>query len=175
MVAFWLMPASDEAAFFNSLVARVAAEHDAPVFESHLTLYAGRLQTERAVKLLHSIECPQRYDLQVERVGSSDKFTKTLFVQFRVAPELQLLSKSISETVNSERSYELNPHLSLLYKELPPEKKAELVGTIRIPFQHITFDRLQVISGNDQTATRSDVESWRPFAVRDLKRASQNS
>lgn len=175
MVAFWLMPAHDEAAFFESLIARLAAEHDAPVFEPHLTLYVCQMPAESAVKVLHSIQLPQSYDLEVERVGYSEEFTKTLFVQFRAAPQSQQLSDSLCAAVNGGRSYELKPHLSLLYKALPHEVKAELARTIRIPFQRIRFDRLQVIAGNDHVSTRSDVESWRTLAARDLTPAPRHS
>ncbi len=175
MVAFWLMPARREAAFLVSLVARLAAQHDAPVFEPHLTLYAGQIAAEGAVKVLNSIQLPQSCDLHVERVDSSEKFTKALFVQFRAAPELQQLSNSLRAAVNGDRSYKLNPHLSLLYKEMPHEAKADLARTISIPFQHISFDRLQVIAGNDRASTRSDVESWQTLAARDLTPTAQHS
>ncbi len=175
MVAFWLMPARGEAAFLDSLVAKLAAEHDAPVFKPHLTLYAGQMPAEGAVKVLNSIQLPQSYDLQVERVDSSEIFTKTLFVQFCAAPELQQLSDSLRAAVKGDRSYELKPHLSLLYKALPHEVKADLAKTIRIPFQHLRFDRLQVIAGNDHVSTRGDVESWRTLAARDLTLAPRHS
>jgi len=175
MVAFWLMPARREASFLVSLVVRLAAQHDAPLFEPHLTLYAGQIAAEGAVKVLNSIQLPQSCDLHVERVDSSEKFTKALFVQFRAAPELQQLSNSLRAAVNGDRSYKLNPHLSLLYKELPHEAKAELARTISIPFQHISFDRLQVIAGNDRASTHSDVESWQTLAARDLTPTAQHS
>ena len=150
MVAFWLMPARREASFLVSLVARLAAQHDAPVFEPHLTLYAGQIAAEGAVKVLNSIQLPQSCDLHVERVDSSEKFTKALFVQFRAGPELQQLSNSLRGGV-------------------------KLARRISIPFQHISFDRLQVIAGNDRARTRSDVESWKTLAARDLTPTAQHS
>ncbi len=88
---------------------------------------------------------------------------------------MQQLSNPLRGGVNGDRGYKLNPHLSLLYKEMPYEAKAELARTISIPFQHISFDRLQVIAGSDRASTRSDVESWQTLAARDLTPTAQHS
>ncbi|MBA2744362.1 MAG: hypothetical protein H0U43_08685 [Chthoniobacterales bacterium] len=168
MVAFWLMPAVHEAALLDSLVRRLVEEHSAPVFEPHLTLFAGKIAAQPALHALRTVRVRPLYELRVERIGYSDEFTKTFFIQFCHSAELQQLSDALSSSVSASGSYELNPHLSLLYKKLPRRTKAKLASVISVPFRQVNFDRLQVVAGNDHTAQGEDVASWKTLAVRRL-------
>ena len=41
IVAYWLTPAEPARSFFASTIAELAARFDAPIFEPHVTIYAG--------------------------------------------------------------------------------------------------------------------------------------
>lgn len=175
MIAFWLMPAAEDAAFFDQLVRRLAREHDAPLFEPHVTLHASDIAAETAIQVLRDVSLPEACELHVEGIDHSEKYTKTLFVQFRSAPELQQLSNGFRAGSNVDSNYELNPHLSLLYKQLPGDARAQLASSITMPFETVRFDRLLVIAGPDHTHGSSDVESWQTLAARQLARKAQTS
>lgn len=169
MVAFWLMPSAETADFFASLIRTLAVEQDAPVFDAHLTLYAGRIDEAAAIAALHVAPTSETYELVVEGIDHSGKFTKTVFVQFRASTELQQLSDALRELVNGARDYQLNPHLSLIYKDLPESARFDLARTLTMPFERVTFDRLRVIAAHDDTTSREDVESWRVLAESSLR------
>src|SRR5438874_13769237 len=85
LLAYWLIPSADCKRSFEQTIRSLAAECDAPVFEPHVTIYAGagggvdspgRI-LEEAVRDAGSVVAPM--SLCVERVGFSEKFTKTLF------------------------------------------------------------------------------------------------
>lgn len=169
MIAFWLMPAAQEAAFFEELVRRLAREHDAPLFEPHVTVHACEIAAAGAIQVLRDVALPEACELQVEGIDHTDTYTKTLFVQFRSTPKLQELSNSF-RAGSKVSNYEMNPHLSLLYKQLPRDVRAHLASSITVPFKTARFDRLQVITGPNPTNRSSDVESWQVLAARQLVR-----
>ena len=167
LLAYWLIPSADHKRFFEETIRSLAARFDAPVFEPHVTIYAGQTAgvdspgriIEEAVSSVEGVGEPMT--LRVERVGFSEKFTKTLFVEFADSPQLSAISESIKRLSSAPREYELKPHLSLIYKDLSEAEKRALAQTITIPFSEVAFDEIKAITGPAQTSTREDVEAWR--------------
>ena len=168
VIALWLMPAVEEAAFLAALVRRLAIEQDAPLFEPHLTVYAGQIEPAAAVSALREIKVAGSYASRVERVACAEKFRKTVFVQLAPSAELQQLSDALCRSSKCRNGYELNPHVSLIYKEMPEPAKVTIARAVELPFESISFDRLKVITGPDRTECRADVESWCTLAERTL-------
>ena len=100
----------------------------------------------------------------------SAKFTKTLFVQFAPSPELAQLSEDLRRASVSRNDYELNPHLSLIYKEMDEEMKRRLANSITLPFTEVTFDGVKAIISPAEIKKREDVETWRVVAEQKLAR-----
>jgi hypothetical protein len=57
--------------------------------------------------------------------------------------------------------YRLDPHLSLLYKTLPPITTADLCRTQEIPKGPYRFDRLRVIETETPLARPEQIARWR--------------
>lgn len=150
------------------MIRTLAAEHDAPMCEPYVTLSAGGLDAERALVVSRELVLPPGLELNVEAIGHSEQFTKTLFVQFHRSPELQQLSDAIQARADGGSTYELNPHLSLIYKDMAERTRADIAATLKLPMQRMRFDRVKVITGPDHTKTRDDVEAWQTIAERPL-------
>jgi hypothetical protein len=99
--------------------------------------------------------------LEIERIDFSEKFTQTLFVQFKPTGELKELSAVVARGLGRNSAFELNPHLSLLYQHLPNEEKAELARTILLSDKSIRFDAIKAIVSPSEIKSRADLESWR--------------
>ena len=168
IVAFWLMPAAAEREFFDGVIADLARRFDAPVFEPHVTLFAGKMEEAAAVKLMQHFKVRESVQLQIDEIEASEKFTKTLFVQFEQAASATALARSIKNGARTDGDYRFNPHLSLLYADVSDEVKAELATSITIPFHHVTFDSLKVIVTPARIRTRAEVESWRTIGQQAL-------
>lgn len=166
-IAFWLLPAAGAREIFERLIAELAERCDAPKFEPHVTIWGGDLVARRASAILQTISAREPIELEIERVDFSEEYTKSLFVQFGSSPAIGSLAAEIQQACGGE--YELNPHLSLLYKEIPAAEKAELARTIKIPFQHVRFDTAKAIQTPHPIHTREQVEAWRTFGSRQLK------
>ena len=169
MVAFWLMPAREEREFFKALIDLLCVRFDAPEFEPHITLFAGAdLEPERAVQVLHELPVGQAIKLSIARISFSDEFTKTLFTEFRSSAKAAALSSAIRTATGSKSDYQLSPHLSLVYKDLPSRQKAEVARSLAMPFEITTCDAIKVITGNAATSGPEDVASWNTLAERRL-------
>jgi 2'-5' RNA ligase len=164
LLAYWLIPAEPQRSLFKQLIETLAAQHDAPVFAPHVTIFAnesggvdspGRILEEAAGGISEPII------LRVERVAFSEKYTKTLFVEFADSPQLSAISEAVQRLSSAPHEYELNPHLSLIYKHLGEAEKQALAQTITIPFSEIAFDEIKAITAPAQTKKRTDVEAWR--------------
>ena len=169
MIGYWLIPAEPHRTELAEIVRALAATHDAPVFEPHVTLYSNDSDKESARVLLDQIARQHRaVELAVGGVDHSEKFTKTLFLQFENTPEAQQLSEAIRAHSASEKQYEFDPHLSLIYVELPADTKLAEARAIHDRFERVRFDALAAIEFPRPIKSRADVEAWRTIATATL-------
>ena len=166
LIAFWLLPAAPARQFFRSLIVELAARFDAPVFEPHLTLLGGIANHERALRALREVSVKTRCELRIEGVHFSERFTQTLFVRFYLSDELRRLSRVFAQALDLESGDDFDPHVSLLYKDMPVADKKELAGWIKISFEQASFEGLKLIAHPPTITTRADVEAWREIDQR---------
>ena len=135
-----------------------------------MTIHVGADQADAAEKTIRETahQCkPVR--LTPLGIDHSAEFIKTLFVQFAMSAELRKINGIIRETANDSAKYELEPHLSLLYKNLAAATRSELAASITVPFSEIPFDSLQAIRCVSPTKTGADVKAWELIASRTLR------
>jgi hypothetical protein len=101
-------------------------------------------------------------------IDQSDEFIKTLFVQFAMTAELRKINDMIREAANDSSQYELNPHLSLLYKNLAAQTRRELAASINVPFSEVTFDAIKAVRCVSPAKSGADVEAWHVVAAASL-------
>ena len=101
-------------------------------------------------------------------IDQSDEFIKTLFVRFAMSAELRKINDMIREAANDSSQYELNPHLSLLYKNLAAPTRRELAASIKVPFSEMTFDAIKALRCVSPTESGADVEAWHVVAAGSL-------
>lgn len=162
IITYWLCPTEPARTHLTEVINELAARFDAPAFEPHVTLYVTNAGQERPAEVLAKV-LPGRQPgrLSALRLGYSDKFTQTLFVRFAPDADLARLSEDLRRASASPGDYELNPHLSLLYKAMAPETKRELADSITLPFADVSFDIVKAVLSPARIESREDVESWR--------------
>jgi hypothetical protein len=165
MITYWLCPAEPARSHFAALIRELAGRFDAPVYEPHVTIYVTGAKGQRPGEILGKVLPKQRaYCLRVTALDYSDKFTQTLFVRFGRDAGLARLGDDLRRMSASQSDYELNPHLSLLYKTMNPKTKRALAGSIRLPFGDATFDTVKAVLSPGRIESPEDVESWRVVA-----------
>lgn len=156
LVVLWLAPAEPVRSFFQEMIDRLAREQNTPSFAPHLTLGPGS-----AAQLANVTAAPLK--LPVRTLACSEQFTKTLFVRFVETPELAALRDSLGMEAAG-----YDPHLSLLYKEMPLAEKEQLASSISLPFTSVTFDLIEAIRCPDEPVTPENIPSWETLASQPL-------
>jgi 2'-5' RNA ligase len=169
VIAYWLIPSEPAYSFFQRIINDLARRYDAPVFEPHVTIHVGADRADAAENALGEAarEC-KLIGLTPLGIDQSDKFIKTLFVQFAMSAELQEINDMIREAANDSSQYQLNPHLSLLYKNLATGPRRELAASINVPLFEVTFDAIKAVRCVSPTESGADVEAWCVVAAASL-------
>jgi hypothetical protein len=156
--------------FFQALVSDLAARYDAPPFQPHLTLIGSDFHDAFDFSRLDEIQTPAAIELQIDSIQFSEKYTKTLFVRFQPHAELTALRAAVARAIGEDASDDYDPHVSLIYKTMPAEKKAELARNIELPFERVPFDAIKAVAVPEKIETAADVEAWRDVWQRRLVR-----
>ena len=169
VIAYWLIPAEPARSFFQRTINDLASRYDAPLFGPHVTIHVGLKRAAAAESaLLEAGRICKVINLKALESGHSSEFIKTLFVRFALNTELRQLNEIIRNAAQNSFPYELQPHLSLLYKKMPAVARHELADSIKVPFSEVAFDALQAVRCISPTQSRADVEAWRLVVTREL-------
>jgi len=166
VIAYWLIPTQPARSFFQQLINDLARRYGAPPFEPHVTVHVGANDADVAQSAISEAARSCKINLKPLRIGQSSEFIKTLFVQFAFNTGLHQLSEMIRKTADDSSEYELKPHLSLLYKEMPASARRELADSIKVPFSEVQFNALKAVRCISPTQNRADVEAWRIVAAK---------
>jgi 2'-5' RNA ligase len=169
VIAYWLIPAEPAHSFFRGVIDELAHRYSAPVFEPHLTIHVGPNRKDAVEKALSKVAYAcEGIALHALDVSHSAEFIKTLFVQFALNTKLRRLHQSIRNAASNSSTYQLKPHLSLIYKKLSAQRRRMLARSIKIPFSEVIFDSIKVVRCVSPTQNRADVETWRVVAATEL-------
>ena len=169
ITTYWLCPAEADYAYFAQLIRDLAGRFDAPIFQPHVTLYVTSRQKENPQAVLDKVLPAHRpVRLKVSGLDHSEEFTKTLFVQLGDREQLVRLSEDLRRASVVQNDYQLNPHLSLLYKTMDEKTRRELANSIRIDVTEIRFDSVKAVISPAEIRERSDVEAWQVVDERKL-------
>lgn len=169
-VSFWLVPAETDKIFFENLIKQLAQKYHAPVFTPHVTIYFGAYPpTSCLADLIQAATVGiQPFSLRIDRLLSTNQFTKTFFVQFQSKSVLTNLSATLRNASSQASGFTLDPHLSLVYQSLAPAQKQDLLNQVNLPMPEVYFDQVWAIATPEQVQTREDVESWQVLATQKL-------
>jgi 2'-5' RNA ligase len=160
--SFWLIPAEAERPFLQQTITRWAERWDAPPFIPHVTLYVAELLPAEAplALLAAAAQDVPPFSLAVQGTAMTAQFTKSLFLELEETAPLLTLHRRLAEAVKRPSGYQLDPHLSLLYRRLPAAEKEALLADFTPP-PRIHFDQVRAVATGDKTRTPADVAAWR--------------
>ena len=170
MIAYWLIPSAPRRNFFSTLITELAQRFDAPIFEPHLSIFVEPASDAHARRVIREVAADfGQIRMSVVGVRFSEEFFKTVFVQFSVSAAVTQLSAAIQSRSVHAGAFHIDPHLSLIYKNMSPDDKNKLAGSLRLPFDEVMFDSVAAINVPNGAKTRAGVESWETVAERRLK------
>jgi hypothetical protein len=146
----------------------LAIELKAPRFEPHLTICSGPdTKTVRAaLKMIRN----EAVRLRVRGPSAGGDYTKSLFIRFTTTSVLDDLNRQLRRAARLPASALRDPHVSLLYANMPLPSKKELARTIHLPFREVIFDSIKIVRCNSSTRTPADIRGWRVLSTKKLTR-----
>jgi hypothetical protein len=164
-ISYWLVPAEPDRQQLGQVIRELARRTDAPVFDPHVTLYSGPASSlKHASAIVRSVTRDvAALSLRTTGISHSEQFTKTLFIECETHPAIAAMSEAFKQQSEPSLDYELKPHVSLLYANVPERVRQKLAGELLMP-PAIRFDCVRAVLTGTQTKTRQDVEAWRAIA-----------
>ena len=134
MLMAWLMPAAGPVRdHLAATIDRLAAEHDAPRFEPHITM-AGLFQSDQgsAVQTLTSLAADARpFEVRFAATGYEQAYFRALYLRAEPSPQLTALHEA-ARAAWALVSRRYRPHLSLLYADIAGEHKRAIIDALGI-------------------------------------------
>ena len=158
--AVFLTPAADDFAYAQLLMAEVGAAYDASPFEPHVTLHSGPYTALPPLReaLTAAIAGVPPFSLRVKGIGWSAAYFRTLFVEFEETPQLRAIHERLRRG-GGDTGYEFNPHLSLLYRDMPSTEK-EALARVHLERDEFRFDAVKIVVPRNLRAGWRDTGRW---------------
>ena len=162
-VAVFLTPAAEDFRYADGIIGELSARLDAPLFDPHLTVCSGLCADPG---LLKGVVAEAAHELaplilRIRRIGCSEEFFRTLYIEFEPDPLLTGLRERVAGLVERPDNGGFLPHLSLLYREMPLAEKEALVQGLNLDRTALIFDRLKVVTPSNIQEGWRDTRSWK--------------
>ena len=161
-IAFCLVPDRAAHSRLSRIIDNLARELDAPPFEPHVTLYVGERAAEDNIEaMLAGVAASMGpVDLTARATGHTEALFKTLFVEFEADARPHALYRALRAGLARQVDYNLQPHLSLIYKVLPEAKRRELAAHYDLCGQRIVFDHIAAVRPAGEDDHWMDIRGW---------------
>ena len=155
MVSIWLIPAPEDAQYIQAIINNLAATYEAPVFDSHCTLYSPTDLPAAELKqiLEQSANNMKSFYVKKAAISHTENIWKTIFIELLRSPELEQLQQAVISQFPKGQPYEFLPHISLLYKEIPDKKKEDIIRNLQVK-NSFKMDKIAAVR------TGPNVDNW---------------
>jgi len=157
----WLVPAAGpERDRLAAVIAELAARHGGPVFAPHVTM-AGVVEAEPdalAVVLARLVAGVPPFEVRLTGAGYEPVFFRSLYLRAEPSARLTALREAARRALGLEPAPD--PHLSLLYADLPQERKPAIAAGLGLALpMTVRVDAAEVWAD-----FRAPVADWRRVA-----------
>ena len=155
MVSIWLIPAPEDAQYLQAIINNLAATYQAPVFNTHCTLYSPTdLPAAEVKKILErSAKNMKSFYVKKTMISHTEYIWKTIFIDLLRSSELEQLHQAVISQFQVEQPYKFSPHISLLYKEIPDKKKEDIIRNLQVK-NSFKMDKIAAVQ------TGLNVDNW---------------
>jgi methylated-DNA-protein-cysteine methyltransferase-like protein len=163
-ISIWLVPEREQENRLRKVIDRLAGRYDSNGFIPHLTLYhLGNAMTPKdAIRVVRdAIRGVPPIEVEALKMDASETFTQTLYVVYRKSEALAELYRRLASRMGAGRTYQLRPHLSLIYShKMSFEDKRREMTKINCP-KSLELDRVMVVvKEGTMIAEEKDILAW---------------
>ena len=155
MISIWLIPAPEDAQYIQVIIDNLSTNYQAPVFSPHCTLYSPiDLPKAELKKILErSAKNMKPFYVKKTMISYTEDIWKTIFIELLRSSELEQLQQTVIRQFHVEHPYEFSPHISLLYKEIPDNKKENIIRNLQLK-NSFKMDKIAAVR------TGPNVDNW---------------
>ncbi len=134
MISLWLTPSEEDESYLQNIINDLASEYQAPVFSPHLTLYSPTDLSKDVLRdrITSVAERTNKLYVTMNGLNHTMNIWKTVFIELEDSPELLDLQQNIVSSIPNLKPYSFEPHISLIYKEMPMEKKEKIIRNLAV-------------------------------------------
>lgn len=160
--SLWLIPVQTDKDYFAKTIDSLSYKYKAPVFEPHLSIFTGICTKKDNIKKIisTSVKTSPIISLSIKNISCSDAFFKSVFIKFDNSPILVDMQKNVMKKIKCQVHYDLQPHLSLIYKKMPMSIKQDIAKRLNIKKTCVTFDSIRVVTPQNPTQGWLDISKW---------------
>lgn len=172
--SFWLIPKKPCLDFFQKIIKQLAEKYQACPFTPHVTIYhfENDINPRKVIEMLkNNFDFKGEIILELEDVKHSDMFTKTFYCQMKNNSQLQKLYKKMKKLFCQFPVYQINPHLSLIYKNnmKVKDKIKERKKFLPIIPKKTAFNKIKlIIREKGSIKKEKDVLEWKEILTINL-------
>jgi len=156
MISIWLIFSDKDEQSLREQVDDLSQLYSAPKFRPHITLY-GSLEIDIKRLAVITDRCfskTKKFSVHTTGIGQTDNIWKTIFIKIASDSQLMELYEFLTTELEQFRNYDFDPHVSLIYRKMPVEKRILIM-------QEINFAPHYEITGAALVETSVDVDNWR--------------
>lgn len=169
LLSVWLVPVKRDKEYLGKIIKDLGGKYDAPVFVPHLTLIGDITinydELKTAVDEIFKNVKP--FKIKKTRINQSEKFFKTVFIEFELDNNLINLFNAISKQTDKRDLSTFKPHLSLIYKTMSEAERKKIMNKLSIK-DEFTIGSVYVNAPKEGEKDFYDVLGWRTLYVKKL-------
>jgi hypothetical protein len=113
------------------------------------------------------------FRIKINQVQCSNEITKTVYVSLFKNEEISNIYHSLSGQSGQIVSYNLDPHLSLIYSRMTLSEREALAASLQIDKTWILIDQLWAVSTPEVKQDQVDTDQWRVIYTHQLGSSNQ--
>lgn len=169
----WLVPAAHDKSVLSKVIVRLGETLQSPSFLPHITAYAYKMPGDSLSPVVSQMEILKhnvhQFTLDVKKIDHSSEFFKAIFIELDTHPMLDLIYTRLKELVGQFGSYELQPHLSLAYKEMTERERQQVVESLSPP-KTVTIGEIGYVVHHNWPADHRKADQWRYQGICQLQK-----
>lgn len=168
--SIWIIPEQEYYDYLVEIIEQISCKYIAPYFEPHVSIYTGIYTNEDDIENI-ALKCASSdlISLHIKMVSYTENIFKSLYIDFDNNFKLERISQAINRELKYPMHYSLQPHLSLMYKEMSPLDKEEIIKQIGLNITYVKFNRFRIITPTNTTQGWTDISKWKTILDRNLK------
>jgi len=134
MHAIWLTFSKSDRDYLKNVIDAISEKYNAPKFEPHITVY-GLIDSKLSLidDVINEVaQNSNSFLVKKSEILQSEILWKTVYIELEMNQKLELVHNNIKKHFEKILKYKFNPHVSLIYKILPTEKKIKIINELKI-------------------------------------------